>query len=260
MGTHRRIATGCSAYNGATSLRAISMTEAVRLAKRVVALTGCSRREAEQYIEGGWVRVDGTVVEEPQFMIEAQAVELVSGATPTPAEPATLVLHKPAGCDPVEAVALVTPATRWSADPSGVRPLKRHLQRLGTPLALATEASGLLIVTQDWRVTRKLSEDIDRIEQEYVVEVSGELIPNGLALLNYGLQFNHYAMPPIKVSWQSENRLRFAFKRLQPAQIRPMCEAVGLTVLAMKCLRAGRIPLAKLPAGEWRYLAPNERI
>ncbi len=141
------------------------MTEAIRLVKRVVALTGCSRREAEQYIEGGWVRVDGVTVVE-----------------------------------------------------------------------------------------------IDRIEQEFVVEVGGKLIPNGLVLLNHGLRFNHYAMPPIKVSWQSDHRLRFAFKRLSPGQIQPMCEAVGLTVLAMKCLRVGRIPLARMPAGAWRYLAPTERI
>jgi 23S rRNA pseudouridine2604 synthase len=138
--------------------------------------------------------------------------------------------------------------------------LKRHLQRLTTPLPLPVNASGLLIFTQDWRVTRKLTEDIDRVEQEFVVDVSGTLIPNGLALLNHGLRFNNYAMPPIKVSWQSEQRLRFAFKVLQPTQIEPMCEAVGLKVLAMKRLRVGRIPLAKLPPGQWRYLAPDDRI
>jgi 23S rRNA pseudouridine2604 synthase len=240
------------------------MTESVRLAKRVVALTGCSRREAEQYIEGGWVRVDGQVVEEPQFMVDTQAVELDPVAKLIPTEPATLVLHKPAGYDagsgPNPASALVTPATRSADDRSGVRPLKRHLQRLISPLALPTEASGLLIFTQDWRVTRKLSEDVDRVEQEFEVDVSGELIPNGLALLNHGLRFNNYAMPPIKVSWQSEQRLRFAFKGLQPTQIEPMCQAVGLKVLAMKRLRVGRIPLAKLPAGQWRYLAPGDRI
>ncbi|WP_449428119.1 rRNA pseudouridine synthase [Rhodanobacter umsongensis] len=240
------------------------MTEPVRLAKRVVALTRCSRREAEQYIEGGWVRVDGVVVEEPQFMVDTQAVEIDPAAELAPAEPATLVLHKPAGCDAGSganpASALVIPANRSPDDTSGVRPLKRHLLRLTSPLALPTEASGLLIFTQDWRVTRKLTEDIDRIEQEFVVDVEGTLVPNGLALLNHGLRFNNYAMPPIKVSWQSEQRLRFAFKVLQPTQIVPMCQAVGLKVLAMKRLRVGRIPLAKLAPGQWRYLAPGERI
>ncbi|TAL84325.1 MAG: RNA-binding protein [Rhodanobacter sp.] len=240
------------------------MTEPVRLAKRVVALAQCSRREAEQYIEGGWVRVDGEVVEEPQFMVDRQQVDVDPHAKLAPLEAATLVLHKPIGEDgndvPDPPSAWVTPQTRCSDDPSGVRPLKRHLQRLTTPLQLPAQASGLLIYTQDWRVSRKLTEDIDRVEQEFVVEVRGELIPNGLALLNHGLSFNHYALPPIKVSWQSEQRLRFAFKRLQASQIVPMCEAVGLKVLAMKCLRVGRIPLAKLPPGQWRYLAPHERI
>ncbi|MHB1056411.1 MAG: rRNA pseudouridine synthase [Rhodanobacter sp.] len=240
------------------------MTEPVRLAKRVVALTRCSRREAEQYIEGGWVRVDGRVVEEPQFMVGEQSVELDPDAELAPAEPATLVLHKPAGFDagdgPNPAGALVVPATRWPDDPSGVRPLKRHLQRLAAPLSLPVEASGLLVFTQDWRVTRKLTEDMDRIEQEFVVDVEGKLAPNGMALLNHGLRINNYAMPPIKVSWQSEQRLRFAFKLLQPTRIEPMCRAVGLKVLAMKRLRVGRIPLAKLPPGQWRYLAAGERI
>jgi len=264
VGAAARIATGTCAYNDPPPSHGTPMTDPVRLAKRVVALAQCSRREAEQYIEGGWVRVDGVVVEEPQFMVDAQRVELDPQAKLAPAEAATLVLHKPAGYDagngPNPASALVTPQTRWPDDGSGVRPLKRHMQRLSTPLALPTQASGLLIFTQDWRVTRKLTEDIDRIEQEFVVEVSGALIPNGLALLNHGLRFNNYAMPPIKVSWQSEQRLRFAFKVLQPSQIEPMCNAVGLKVLAMKCLRVGRIPLAKLPPGQWRYLAAHERI
>lgn len=252
------------AYNGRLPLHGISMTEPVRLAKRVVALAQCSRREAELYIEGGWVRVDGIVVEEPQFMVDTQTVELDPDAELIPTEPATLVLHKPVGYDagtgPNPASALVTPATRWPDDASGVRPLKRHLQRLTAPLPMPASASGLLIFTQDWRVTRKLTEDIERVEQEFVVDVEGTLIPNGLALLNHGLRFNNYAMPPIKVSWQSEQRLRFAFKVLQPTQIEPMCQAVGLEVLAMKRLRVGRIPLAKLPAGQWRYLAPGDRI
>lgn len=240
------------------------MTEAIRLAKRVVALAQCSRREAEQYIEGGWVRVDGVVVEEPQFMVEDQLIEIDPAAKLAPLEAVTLVLHKPTGYDPADgpnpASALVTPATRSPDDGSGVRPLHRHMHGLTAPLALPTHASGLLIFTQDWRVSRKLSEDIDRIEQEFVVEVSGEPIPNALALLNHGLSFNNYAMPPIKVSWQSEQRLRFAFKRMASSQIEPMCNAVGLQVVAMKCLRVGRISLSKLPPGQWRYLAPADRI
>lgn len=240
------------------------MTEPTRLAKRVIALTRCSRREAEQYIEGGWVRVDGVVIERPQFMVDAQSVEIDPAATLAPLEAITLVLHKPVGYDagdgPNPASALITPATHAPDDPSGVRPLQRHLTRLTALLPLPAQASGLLVFSQDWRVQRHLGTDGGQVEQEFVVEVAGVLSAAGLALLNHGLTINHYALPPIKVSWQSEHRLRFAFKRLQPERIEPMCQAVGLRVLGMKRLRLGRIPLARLAPGQWRYLAPGERI
>jgi 23S rRNA pseudouridine2604 synthase len=236
------------------------MTEPVRLAKRVAALAQCSRREAEMYIEDGWVRVDGVTVEEPQFKVLDQRIEIDPQAKLEPPEPATMVLHKPAGVTVDEARALVTPQTHASEDTSGVRLLKRHFARLDAPLPLPDKASGLLVFTQDWRVKRRLEEDADRIEQEFVVEVAGTLAPNGLALLNHGLVFDHYALPPIKVSWQNETHLRFALKRIAPDKIERMCGAVGLTVLSMKRLRVGRISMARLQPGQWRYLAGTDRF
>jgi 23S rRNA pseudouridine2604 synthase len=236
------------------------MTESVRLAKRIAAITQCSRREAEMYIEGGWVRVDGQVVEEPQFMVEDQRIEIDSDARLEPPEPATLVLHKPAGVGVEQARALITPDSHAQDDASGVRVLKRHFVRLESPLPLPDNASGLLVFTQDWRVKRRLEEDADRIEQEVIVEVAGTLSPEGLAKLNHGLSFNNYALPPIKVSWQNERHLRFALKRIAPSTVERMCEAVGLQVLSIKRIRIGRIPMARLQPGQWRYLATTDRF
>lgn len=244
----------------ASLLLATSMTEPVRLAKRVAEMTQCSRREAEMYIEGGWVRVDGETVEEPQFKVTDQRVEIDPHAELVPAEPATLVLHKPAGITADQARALISMASHAEDDASGVRLLKRHFARLESPLPLPDHASGLLVFTQDWRVKRNLEEYFDRIEQEVVVEVTGTLAPNGLALLNHGLSFDNYALPPIKVSWQNENNLRFALKRISPAMIERMCHAVGLKVLAIKRIRIGRIPMSRLPPGQWRYLASTDRF
>ncbi|AIF46012.1 rRNA pseudouridine synthase [Dyella japonica] len=236
------------------------MTEPVRLAKRVAALAQCSRREAEMYIEGGWVRVDGVTVEEPQFKVLEQHIEIDPDARLEAAEPATLVLHKPAGLSADAARALVSVENHAADDASGVRLLKRHFARLESPLSLPDSASGLLVFTQDWRVKRRLEEDADRIEQELVVEVSGKLAPDGLALLNHGLRFDHYALPPIKVSWQNETHLRFALKRVAPDMVERMCHAVGLKVLAMKRLRVGRISMSRLPPGQWRYLSATDRF
>ena len=153
------------------------MTEAVRLAKRVVELTGCSRSEAELYVQGGWVTVDGVVVEEPQHKVAEETVALLPGARPDPAEPATMLLHKPAGFDsgdgPNPALSLLVPDNRWPGDASGWRLLKRHFPRLQPAMPLETEASGLMVFSQDGRVLRRLQEDAAKLEQEFIVDVEG---------------------------------------------------------------------------------------
>jgi len=238
---------------------ALIMSEPIRLAKRLVELLGCSRREAELYIAGGWVMVDGQVVEEPQFMVSQQQVTLHPDASLTPLEPVTILFHQPAGM-PADAAQQIRADTHAADDASGIRMLKQHLVRLTPCTPLEPNASGLLVFTQDWRVARKLVDDAAKIEQEYVVEVAGDIAPDGLKCLNNGLTFNGRALPPIKVSWQNETRLRFALKGVQPGQIRHMCESVGLQVLGMKRIRLGRVSMAKLPPGEWRYLMPGERF
>ena len=67
-------------------------------------------------------------------------------------------------------------------------------------------------------------------------------------------------MPPARVSWQSETRLRFAVKGIAPQALPWMCAQVGLELTALKRLRIGRIPMAGLPPGQWRYLPPGERF
>jgi 23S rRNA pseudouridine2604 synthase len=235
--------------------------EAIRLAKHVAALVPCSRREAEQYIEGGWVRVDGQVVEEPQFKVLDQKIEIDPAATLVAVEPISLLLHLPVDADANSTPQqLITAATHAADDHSGIQSLKRHFAKLTATLPLQAGASGLLVFTQDWKIARKLTDDAAKIEQEYIVEVSGELLPDGLKLLNHGLKINGRELPPIKVSWQNETRLRFALKDVQPNQIAQMCERVGLKVVAMKRIRIGRMPMASLPPGQWRYLPAHERF
>ena len=233
------------------------MTEPIRLAKRLAEMLPCSRREAEQYIEGGWVTVDGVVVEEPQHRVLHQNIELSKDASLLAPVAVTLLLHKPAGFE-----ADLKLATRAPSDRSGIDQLKKHLTgELVTPLALP--ASGLVVFTDDWRVSRKLVEDAATLEHEVVVEVEGTIKPGGLERLNradHGFTFNGKLLGPAKVSWQSEARLRFALKGEQPGQIAYFCESVGLTITAMKRLRIGRVAMSGLQVGQWRYLVPTERF
>lgn len=240
------------------------MSPPVRLAKRIADLARCSRIEAEQYIKGGWVSVDGSVVEDPAYPVSTQSVVLDPAARLETVEPATVLLHKPVGYDTISgrraAAGLVQPGTRWPEDPSGVRLLERHFHRLTPLVPLDPEASGLMVLTQDGRVWRRLTEDGDEIEQEYVVEVSGDMAPWGLQKLCHGLHYNGRPLPPCKVSWQNEIRLRFALKGVQGGQLRDMCAQVGLDVVAIRRIRIGKVPLAKMPVGMWRYLPVGERF
>jgi 23S rRNA pseudouridine2604 synthase len=245
------------------------MTEPVRLAKRLAEMLSCSRREAEQYIEGGWVSVDGVIIEEPQFRVLDQAITLDKDASLLALTPVTLLLHKPAGHEAgpdgnaASLAPLLSPATQSPDDRSGIRPLKKHFSSVELVTPLATPASGLVVLTQDWRVTRKLREDARLMEHEVVVDVSGDIKPGGLERLNrvdHGFTFKGMLLPPAKVSWQSETRLRFALKGEVPGQIAYMCESVGLKVEGMKRLRIGRVAMSQLQPGQWRYLLPHERF
>ncbi len=220
----------------------------------------CSRREAEQYIEGGWVRVDGVVIEEPHFRVSGERVELDPAASTATAEPVTFLFHKPAGLAYEDAIALLTPANRAVDDPSGIRRVKRHLIGLRALMTIGPQSSGLAVFSQDGRVIRKLTEDAGLIEQELVAEVEGTITEAGLARLCQGLVWQNQPLPPIKVSWQSEKRLRFATKGIAPSQIEWMCGQVGLRLGALKRIRIGRVPMAGLSPGQWRCLEAGERF
>jgi 23S rRNA pseudouridine2604 synthase len=236
--------------------------EPQRLSRCVVALTGCSRSQADQYIEGGWVLVDGEVIDEPQFLVHAQAVTMAPDAKLEPIEPATFLLHR--GPDPlpddVSLATLLTPQTHSDTDATGIRPLRRHFQRLAECLPLEPGATGLVVLTQDGRLVRRIQDEGDRLEQEILVEVEGTLAPYEIKKLEHGLSYLGRVLPPAKVSWQNETRLRFAIKGPRPGQIAAMCAAVGLQVVSIRRLRIGRVSLGKMAAGEWRYLPASLRF
>lgn len=225
--------------------------EGIRLAKRVAEVAGCSRAEAERYIAGGWVSVDGVVTEDPASRVTpAQAVALLPGATPDEPEPVTILLHKAAGVEIEAALAAITPEAQVLDNGRGKRFLRRHLHKLAVATPLETMASGLVVFSQDWRVLRKLVEDAPRNEYEYVAEVEGRIADGGLDKL--GRMF--------RASWQSEARLRIAGKNIQRGQIERLCGDVGLKVTALRRLRIGRIPMGALAPGAWRYLREVERF
>ncbi len=235
-----------------------------RLSKRVMQLKACSRREAEQYIEGGWVQVDGVVVEDPPFRVQQQRVTVDPHATLVNLTPVTLALHKPPGLSLEKASALLASAHHWTGDGSGIRPLKRHFNQLECPVPLENGASGLLVFTQDWRTTRKLTEDLGTMEHELMADVHGEASPEALQAITRALNDARHPLPPVKFSVSSANpqrsKLRFAVKGAHPGLVAHLCAQAEMELLALHRTRLGRVALRDLPQGQWRYLSAHERF
>lgn len=242
----------------------------VRLSKRMSELGLASRREADEWIERGWVRVDGEVVAElGARVLPDQQVTVDKRARSEQAQRVTVLLNKPVGYvsgqaeDGYEpASVLVTAANHWREDPSGIRFQREHLRYLAPAGRLDIDSVGLLVLTQDGRVAKQLIGEDSSIEKEYLVRVQPAagtpLSPEGLRLLNHGLELDGEPLKPARVEWVNEDQLRFVLTEGKKRQIRRMCEAVGLKVTGLKRVRIGRVMLGDLPAGQFRYLGEGE--
>ena len=244
-----------------------------RLSKVMAERGLCSRREADEWIANGWVKVNGEIIETLGTRITPDAEIIISSyAHETQAENVTIILHKPVGYvsgqaeDGYEpAVVLIHPDNQWPDDPELHKhnPKQFHrgmLRGLAPAGRLDIDSTGMLVLTQDGCVARHLIGEDSTVEKEYLVRVTGDLSENGLKLLNYGLSLDGEKLKPAKVSWQNEDQLRFVLREGKKRQIRRMCELVGLHVVGLKPIRIGSITLGKLPAGQWRYLRPDEHF
>lgn len=255
--------------------------QGVRLSKRMSELGLASRREADEWIEHGWVRVDGKVVSTLGARVLAhQAISVASEASRQQAQRVTILVHKPLGYVSGQAedghepaATLVTAGNQWNADRSPMRFTPSHRHHLAPAGRLDIDSTGLLVLTQDGRIAKLLIGEDSTIEKEYLVRVrcadpalaaqgppSGSLPVDRLEQLRHGLVLDGEALKPAKVSWQNEEHLRIVLREGKKRQIRRMCELVGLQVIALKRLRIGRIVLGDLPVGRWRYLGPFEKF
>ncbi|MGB7182041.1 MAG: pseudouridine synthase [Burkholderiaceae bacterium] len=239
-----------------------------RLSKRLSELGLCSRREAEQWIQNGWVRVNGEVIDVLGTRVTREdTIEVDKAAEQFQSQSVTILLNKPVGYvsgQPEDghepAIVLIDAANQWDQDHSQHRFVPSQRKGLATAGRLDIDSTGLLIMTQDGRIARHLIGNDSSVEKEYLVRVTGELNEAGMARLQRGLSLDGRELKPAKVSWQNEHQLRFVLREGRKRQIRRMCEQVGLTVVGLKRIRVGSVDLGRLPVGQWRYLGANERF
>jgi 23S rRNA pseudouridine2604 synthase len=250
----------------------------VRLNKRMAELGLCSRREADAWIEHGWVRVNGQVAEMGMQVGSTDRITVEREAQAQQEQQVTVLLHKPMGYVSGQAedghepaMVLFQARNQWSGDTTRIRFSPAQFKGLAPAGRLDIDSVGMLVMTQDGRVARQLiGEDAD-MEKEYLVRVTcagpqGDIAVNVQAhfpaaqmqRLRHGLSLDGKPLKPAQVEWQNPEQLRFVLKEGKKRQIRRMCEQVGLKVVGLKRIRMGRISLGALPVGQWRYLGPKE--
>jgi 23S rRNA pseudouridine2604 synthase len=242
--------------------------EKIRLSKRMSELGLCSRREADSYIEQGWVYVDGEPVTELGTRIYPnQTITLNRKAQASQHERVTILLNKPIGYvsglpedNHQPAVSLINKESRWKEDRAPIRFTPNQLKGLAPAGRLDIDSQGLLVLTQDGRIAKQLIGENSLVDKEYLVRVQGNLSDRGLGLLNHGLELDGRALKPASVTWQNQDQLRFVLREGKKRQIRRMCELVGLNAIGLKRVRIGQVKLGALPEGQWRYLAEGEQF
>ena len=250
---------------------------AIRLSKRMSELGLASRREADDWIERGWVRLDGEIAILGSKWLPGQKITVDERASKQQARWHTVLLHKPIGYVSGQAEdghqpasVLVLPENQWKP-PAGkamhlgsamALTLRKELLGLAPAGRLDIDSTGLLVLTQDGRIAKQLIGEDSDVEKEYLVRVRytrGDRLPESdLRLLQWGLSLDGKALKPARVTWQNEDQLRFILKEGRKRQIRRMCELVGLEVLGLKRVRIGQVRLGELPLGQWRLLASDE--
>lgn len=248
------------------------MNEPVRLSKRMSELGICSRREADEWIERGWVMVDGKVISQlGSKILPDQKITVRKQASLEQSKKVTILINKPVGYVSGQAengykpaVSLINETTHWKNDPSKEKFRPSQLRSLVPAGRLDIDSVGLLVLTQDGRIAKQLIGENSTTDKEYLVRVKylkpGRLPDSDLRLLRHGLKLDGKPLLPAKVHWQNDDQLRFVLHEGKKRQIRRMCEAVGLKVIGLKRIRIGQVRLGDLPPGQWRYLGADEKF
>ena len=259
--------------------------EPIRLNKRMAELGLCSRREADDWIEQGWVKVNGEIAPMGVKVTPQDRVEVDKRAQGHQAGQVTILLNKPVGYVSGQAedghepaVVLIGSRAHWLADSSPLRFTREQLRGLAPAGRLDIDSTGLLVLTQDGRVARQLIGEDSDMEKEYLVRVSlvkakdaanrnmqtpdvqSQFPLAKLNLLRFGISLDDKPLKRAQVEWQNPEQLRFILREGKKRQIRRMCEAVGLHVTGLKRVRIGNVKLGQLPVGQWRYLGSDERF
>ncbi|HEV7449274.1 MAG TPA: pseudouridine synthase [Candidatus Paceibacterota bacterium] len=199
----------------------------------------CTRREADRYIEEGLVYINGKRAELGSQVAEGDRVETQFGQK----DYRYYAYHKAKGIVTHSPEAGQKGIAEVSGLP-GLYPMGR----------LDKQSRGLIILTNDGRITEKLLGPEAGREKEYVVVTKEHLPPSFKTRMEQGVNIGGYNTKPAKVKILGDHQFSIILTEGKKHQIRRMCEAWGYTVGDLKRIRVMNIKLGPLQSGQFRQI------
>lgn len=225
------------------------MTTKTRLNKYLADRGVCSRRAADKLIEDGAVYVNGvvavlglTVDENDDIVVEGRPIQT------TKPDSVFIAFHKPVG--------LITSADQSLRD--NVISFINYKERIFPIGRLDVASSGLLLLTNDGRLSETITHPRYHHEKEYIVTVNRPIRDHDLEKMASGLIVLGKITKPAVVTRVDDFTFRIVLTEGRNRQIRRMCETLGYDVRKLKRIRVMNIELGDLPSGKWRHLTEKE--
>jgi 23S rRNA pseudouridine2605 synthase len=217
-----------------------------RIAKLLARVGLCSRRDAERWIAAGRVSVDGHVLTTPAVTVTTANDVRVDGAPlPTPDRLRLWRYHKPTG--------LVTTHHDEKGRPTVFEALPKELPRVISVGRLDLNSEGLLLLTNDGALARRLELPATGWLRRYKVRVHGEVDPDRLAALDKGITIAGVIYGPIRASLEREQGsnawIALAMREGKNREVRCVLEHLGLPVTRLIRLSFGPFQLGNLARG-----------
>lgn len=225
------------------------METLTRINKRMAELGLCSRREADAFISAGQVTVNGKKAVLGQSVSPSDTIAIADDAQTDKQYLAYykgrgIITHSPENGE-------VDIATRLQRDYqlTDVHPVGR----------LDKDSEGLLLLTNDGRITAPLLDPKNEIPKTYDVTVDKPLTGAMLQKLAHGVNIEGYVTKPATAVRTSEKRFQLTLTEGKKHQIRRMCAALGYQVQQLKRVQIAHITLGKLKPNQYRKLTPEEQ-